>query len=119
MSSDSNLCQVCKVKSVYKKLYVQVCLDHYNIGKEELRSLLIKLIENYKKEQERPPIPTPIPSPQTPNSGSIDKYGIEKIYPDATEKFQHWYMKEDNPTSDPKFGNHKNSNLKRMQDGSN
>jgi hypothetical protein len=51
----------------------------------------------------------------------VDKWGIRKLYPDALDRprFQEWYMNEDRPTSDKRFKNYKNANLRRMQDGSN
>jgi hypothetical protein len=49
-----------------------------------------------------------------------DKWGIQKIYPDAQgDSFQVWYMDQDaDPTKDKRFGNWKNANLRKMQDGS-
>jgi hypothetical protein len=53
-------------------------------------------------------------------SGDRDKWGIQKTYPDAQgDSFQVWYIDQDgDPTKDKRFGNWKNANLRRMQDGS-
>ncbi len=49
-----------------------------------------------------------------------DKFGVEKVYPDAPPKtFQDWYLRqESDPTKDLRLGYAPLVNLQRMQDGS-
>jgi hypothetical protein len=58
---------------------------------------------------------------QTVRDLEKDVNGIRKIYPDATavSDSQQWFFNERDPTKDPQFKDWENSNLRRMQDGSN
>jgi hypothetical protein len=61
------------------------------------------------------------PTQNTVRDLEKDVNGIRKIYPDATavSDFQQWFFNERDPTKDPQFKDWENSNLRRMQDGSN
>ena len=54
----------------------------------------------------------------TTTSTTKDKYGISKIYSDATGiRSQIWYMDMNDPSADPLFKNEQNANLHKESDG--
>lgn len=78
-----------------------------NLAPKNTMSNNNKIVEKFSfEETSTPPLPP------------ADKYGIKKLYPDATgDKAQVWYMNMDNPSSDPRFKNEQSANLEKEPDG--
>ena len=96
-----------------------VCEEH----KEDARKLLQLAVNDIKNVLKTPPEPEPVPAPTEtpspiPTSTATDKWGIKKLYADAQgDRVQTWTMDMNNPSSDPRFKNEQNANLKKEADG--
>jgi uncharacterized protein YkwD len=99
---------------------VHACDDHKEKGLELLEDAVSRVKSQLQElaQPHVPPTPTPATQPTTSTTSGQDKWGINKIYPDATdERAQVWYMNQDDPTSDARFKNWKNADLRREPDG--
>ena len=102
---------------------IYVCADHRDQAKAMLQAAVDEVKFTLMGSVSPPPTPEPVPAPTEtpspiPTSTATDKWQIKKLYADALgDRAQTWTMDMSNPSSDPRFKNEQNANLRKEADG--